>query len=474
MKILLVAANRERDPYPVAPLGALLVAAAARATGHDIVFLDLGLASHPIRALRRALDQEIQAVAFSIRNLDNCAFFTARSYAGEVQRLAETVRRFFAGPLILGGSGFSVAPRGWMRRLDADYGIVGEGERALGYLLDGIASGREIASGSGVLRGRRGGDADTSPVPPIENLDALAPAAHELCRYSRYLTGGGFVSVQTKRGCPFGCVYCIYPQLEGRRYRLRSPELVADEVEEVGGRFGARHFFFVDSVFNDPRDHALAVCEALIRRRLAARWMAFCNPVGLDLELSRAMARAGCVGIEFGLDAATEKMLTALRKPFGQEAIRTGLQAVQQAGLPFAIHMLFGGPGETWRDVEAAQLFLDDCAPPNGVFASFGIRIYEGTPLARQAVREGVLPAGLDLFDPTFYISPDMASDPGGNLDRIVRRRPAWTSPVDWRRLTLRWIRKFMNRLGERPQWRHVRNYGLHLRRGAARAPSRR
>ena len=36
MKVLLVATNRERSPYPVAPLGALCVAAAARAAGHEV------------------------------------------------------------------------------------------------------------------------------------------------------------------------------------------------------------------------------------------------------------------------------------------------------------------------------------------------------------------------------------------------------------------------------------------------------
>ena len=50
----------------------------------------------------------------------------------------------------------------------------------------------------------------------------------------------------------------------------------------------------------------------LSRRRLPMRWMAFCNPVGFDAEVARAMAQAGCEALEFGLDAATLKMLAAL------------------------------------------------------------------------------------------------------------------------------------------------------------------
>ena len=47
MKLLLVATNRERSPYPVAPLGALCVAAAARDAGHEVEFLDMGISNAP-------------------------------------------------------------------------------------------------------------------------------------------------------------------------------------------------------------------------------------------------------------------------------------------------------------------------------------------------------------------------------------------------------------------------------------------
>src|ERR1035438_7273272 len=126
-----------------------------------------------------------------------------------------------------------------------------------------------------------------------------------------------------------------------------------------GHRSKSRHYFFVDSVFNDPRAHALEICRALSRRRLPARWMCFCNPVGFDAELAHAMAEAGCSGIEFGLDAVTPKMLAAMGKPFEQEDVRTALGAARDAGLPFLLSMLFGGPGETWADIEEAQAFLN-------------------------------------------------------------------------------------------------------------------
>ena len=466
MKVLLAATNRERSPYPVAPLGALCVAGAARAAGHEIRFLDLGLEREPQTALEEALAAEpFQAVAFGIRNLDNCWSFAPRSYFDEVKSFAETVRQHFMGPLILGGSGFSVSPQGWMRRLQPDCGVIGEGERAFPEVLARLETGRSLEGIEGVITGTGSGRIDVAPSRAIESLARLPMPAHELCSYRRYLRRGGFVSVQTKRGCPFKCAYCIYPQLEGRRYRLRPPEAVVDEIESVVTRSKWHDFFFVDSVFNDPRNHALAICRELERRRVPARWSAFCNPTGFDAELARAMKAGGCNGVEFGLDVASDKMLAVLDKPFGQAETRIALQAAYDAGLPFAIYLLFGGPGETWADVEDTQNFLNGCAEANAVFATIGIRVYEGTPMARIAVEEGQVKPDQDLFEPAYYLSPGLAEDTENKLDRIARRRAEWTSPRDWRRTMVRCGQKVSVLLDVRPQWKYIRGYGRHMRR---------
>jgi radical SAM superfamily enzyme YgiQ (UPF0313 family) len=466
MKVLLVATNRERSPYPVAPLGALCVAGAARAAGHELEFLDMGSARFPQLALRTALaKKDFQAVAFGIRNLDNCWSFAPRSYFDDVREFADAVRQRFSGPLILGGTGFSVSPQGWMRRLNADCGVMGEGERAFLEVLTRLEKGQSLEGIDGVITApKKSTPSASSPTKAIDRLGELPPPAHDLCRYSRYVRRGGFVGVQTKRGCPFKCTYCIYPQLEGKRYRLRPPEAVAEEVETVFRQSNMRHFFFVDSVFNDPRKHALAVCAELTRRKLPVRWNAFCNPVGFDLELARAMALAGCEGVEFGLDVASDKMFEAMGKPFGQKETRIALQAAHDAGLPFANYMLFGGPTETWADVEDTQAFLNDCAPANAVFATIGLRVFEGTPLAATAVHEGRVAPDRDLFEPTYYLSSAMAEDTEMKLDRIARRCEEWTSPVDWRRFVTRFGQKVTVLLNVRPQWKNLRSYGRHMR----------
>ena len=473
MRVLLVATNREKSPFPVTPVGVLAVAGAAIAAGHDVDFVDLMFSSAPVRQLRALLrSRRYDVVALGIRNLDNCFWAAPRHFFDEVRVLVEEARRCTTAPLVLGGSGFSVEPQGWLSRLDVDYGVVGEGEAAFVALLDALAAGR---SGDGIpgvtspadLSRRQRETGRVKPAIPtsfVPDIETLAPPAHQLLDYQPYIRRGGFVSVQAKRGCAFKCEYCVYPQLEGTRYRNRPVEAIVDEMAAVVRTQGVRHFFFADSVFNMPQAHTLELCREIARRRLDVRWMAYTNSARFDDEMAHAMVASGCLGIEFGLDAVTDKMLHNWRKPFRQRDVRRSLAACRDAGLPAAVHLLFGGPGETVADVVESQVFMDDCAPVDAVFASLGVRIYEGAPIVRTAREEGVIDENTDLFFPTWYVSPGLGPDPMRMLDGIARQRDHWTTATDWTSMTVRLIQAITNRFGGQPQWRNIRSYGRRMR----------
>jgi len=163
-------------------------------------------------------------------------------------------------------------------------------------------------------------------------------------------------------------------------------------------------------------------------------------------------------------------MIAAWQKPFRQRDVRRSLAACQTAGIPAAVHLLFGGPGETVADLHESQAFLDDCAPVDAVFASLGVRIYQGAPIVTTARTEGVIDDDTDLFFPTWYVSPGLGADPMRLLDDIARRRDHWTTATDWTRLTMRAVQRVINRFGGQPQWRNIRGYGRHMRRHRSRA----
>jgi hypothetical protein len=116
MKALVVSTNRYRNPAPVMPIGACLVAEAAERAGHRAALLDLMFERDPIRALERALDRERpEVIGLSVRNIDNNDAQHPRNLYEELAPLMSAVRRKTQVPVVLGGAAVGVMPEALLR-----------------------------------------------------------------------------------------------------------------------------------------------------------------------------------------------------------------------------------------------------------------------------------------------------------------------------------------------------------------------
>jgi radical SAM superfamily enzyme YgiQ (UPF0313 family) len=429
LRVLFVNANTERLPDPVYPLGAATAATAVRNAGHQVRTLDLCFEADGPAALRRALEREpADVLALSLRNLDSSAFPNTRSFAGDYRALVAAART--VGPLVvvLGGSGFTCLPEAVLAACGADYGVVGEGELALPWLLGQVTGAERPVSGDGFDVQWLGRAALVRSSSRCGDLDGLPRVDRSLFDAARYYREGGCLNLQTKRGCAFRCSYCSYPVIEGDRARLRDPGCVVDELEAESARWGAKHWFITDSVFNEPLEHAKAICREIVRRGLDLSWSAYFNPRHFDDELAALLAASGCRDVEFGTDSGSDRMLKALKKGFTAAQLRTAAALCRKHRLRTCQSLLFGAPGEDEESV-AETLALMDALNPNAVIAMTGIRIMAGTELERQARGDGSLAPDDDLLAPRFYFSRDLGENVVGLIDRHAKTRGQWIVP---------------------------------------------
>jgi radical SAM superfamily enzyme YgiQ (UPF0313 family) len=244
--------------------------------------------------------------------------------------------------------------------------------------------------------------------------------------WDAYQKNGGTWSLQTKRGCPMRCSYCAYPLIEGRRSRQRAPGEVVDEIERVlrvtsaQGKTRPRTFEFVDSTFNVPSTHAIAICEEIIRRQVKANFTAMgLNPRDVPPELLPLMKRAGFNSVMITPEAGCDAMLQNYRKGFTMANVETTLQRVSASGLTSMWFFMLGAPGETVETCAETIRFAQERLTGRKFLAVFftGIRIYPDTLLARQAVERGYLQADANLAETVFYISPEVVEQEV--IDRI-------------------------------------------------------
>lgn len=432
MRVLLVSANRERIPDPIFPLGLAYIAAAARQAGHEVAVADLCFGRNPLADLRRQVNAfQPDVVGLSIRNIDNAAYPLTVEYLDQHREVVESLRAVTRAPIVLGGSGFAILPGPYMRVLDGDWGVAGEGEQAFVELLAALDRGGNPAGIPGVISGRRTMvDAPVSVTPLWRRLDwaaGLRPA-RDLFDYPRYIRRGGMGNVQTKRGCVFKCNYCTYPLLEGNRFRARNAGDVVDELEALMADYGPHDVFFVDSILNFPVGHVDALCEEILRRGLRLRWSCYATPVKLGREQAILMARAGCDGMELGSDAVEDGQLERLGKSFDAETVRRANTHGMEAGLRVCHTVIFGGPGETEASVRATCRALR-AMHPTAVVAMTGVRLYPGTPLTRQLVAEGKIQPDEAGLLPTFYVEPEVRDFLPGYLQHQALEAGNWVLP---------------------------------------------
>ncbi|MBI5638703.1 MAG: radical SAM protein [Nitrospinae bacterium] len=399
MNILFISANRARTPLPVMPAGACLAAEAAAAAGHHVTMLDLMFGENPDRALDNAIAQSSPgAVCISLRNIDNNAMAAPVSYIDFLPGMVQTIRKLSPAPVIIGGAAVGVMPEELLRRGGADFAITGDAGDGFTGLLGLIESGGDGAKTPSVLPG------STGPC----NGTAVIPDFGRWVNVSRYRAAMASVPVRTKSGCGFGCAYCTYGAINGKKVNIRGPEEVARAIEKCIAR-GFRDFEFVDDVFNFPKEHAIAVCRAIAPLRRRARFQCLeLNPLFLDGELLMEMERAGFNAIGVTVESASDAVLRGLNKGYGAKEVREAARVVARHGMRCMWLFMLGGPGETEETARQTLAFAEDAVRPGDLaYVTCGIRLYPGTPLEKTARAEGLLTATPEeMLEPVFYRSP--------------------------------------------------------------------
>ncbi|MBN1418772.1 MAG: radical SAM protein [Planctomycetes bacterium] len=445
MKVLIVATNRCRSPLPVIPVGACAIAEASLSAGHEVRLLDLLPAKDP----RRVLDATItafrpDAVALSVRNIDNGEMHRPVSFVAGLRPLVDAIRARTQAPVIIGGSAVSVMPEALLERSGADLAVSGDGCRAFPALL---ASPR--------------GDGPRILAAPADGSDPLcAPDLRRWIDLPWYRERLAPAPIRSKLGCPLACIHCSYPRIEGRTHRLADPERVAEAVHRQAAA-GLRDIEFVDNVFNNPREHAQAICERLAARPPRARLQTLdLHPAHLDDALLRAMARAGFTAIGITVESASDEVLSRLGKGFDRGDVEAAAARVRRRRIPCLWIFMLGAPGETEETVRETLRFASRVIRRgDAAFFNAGVRIYPGTELEGIARREGVL-AGHpdDLLEPVFYVSPSIS--PAWLIDALRRHaaeHPAHMSPESSGVTLVPGLLRMARAIGIRPPlWRHA------------------
>jgi radical SAM superfamily enzyme YgiQ (UPF0313 family) len=447
-KLLLVSANKFAIPYPVYPIGLSYLNSylSSRLPDFDIRIFDFNLNSD-IDFAQFLRDFQPDYTGVSLRNVDDVNFYNKEYFILGYKEIIEQVKQETKTRLIIGGSGFSIYPELLFRIFEPEFGIYGEGEESFYQLICNLEKGTDHRSVEGLVY-REDGNIRMNPrnnfiqCPALSFDDALIPF---------YWEKSGMMNIQTKRGCPYNCIYCTYPLIEGSKVRTLDPEKIIHTLSDLYNNYKIDYVFFTDSVFNINNEFNTMLARKMIDSGLKMKWGAYFSPHNLDIELLDLFKHAGLTHIEFGTESLSDTVLKHYGKHFTVEEVAQVSDQCNKLDIYFAHFLITGGYGETEDTVNEG--FENSRRFDNTVFFPYiGMRIYPGTRLAKLALKDGIIGPEDDLLEPVYYIAPGI--DYSTLHERAEKTGKRWVFPDEdvakvMRRMRLR------NRKGS--LWHHLK-----------------
>lgn len=401
----------------VYPIGIVMLAGLLKKGGHTVSILDLNLQADPFRALKeRLLAFCPDVVGLSLRNIDplgNKSTSLVPPFVAAARLVSSVMPQ---ACIIAGGTGFSLFPERLMKEVpEIRYGVAGEAEETFPALVASLGNPPRLNG----LCYRRG--ETVRVVPPSRDFDMAAYPIPErgLLEPAAYAGINAYVpaiGIESKRGCPFTCSYCVYPKLQGKKLRCRPPEAVVDEMEALHKEYGIESFHFTDPVLNIPQGHLEDICGEILKRKLKVRWDGFLRENLLNERNAALFEKAGCECFSFSPDGLCGQSLNVLGKRMRESDILKAAGLAARTDVLSVYHFMVNVPGENEETCKRGiglieRLYeLHNRKRNLGTIVLNNIRILPGTAIEKRAMKDGVISAATDLLYPTYYNPPPFDS----------------------------------------------------------------
>jgi hopanoid biosynthesis associated radical SAM protein HpnJ len=240
------------------------------------------------------------------------------------------------------------------------------GRKEFDFTCQEVAEGRPLSSIAGLsyrdAEGRIRHNPERELIQDMDTLPWVADVYRRDLRIENYFIGyllHPYVSLYTGRGCPAQCTFCLWPQtIGGHKYRVRSPQNVAEEMAYMKKLFPqVKEFFFDDDTFtaNLPRAREIA-------RKLAPLGLTWsCNSrANLDYDTIKSFQDSGLRLFLVGYESGNEEILTRIKKGVTMEEMRRFTKACQAAGVVIHGTFILGLPVETPQSIQNTIRFAQE------------------------------------------------------------------------------------------------------------------
>lgn len=355
-RVLLIGAEDEEN------LSIRYLAAALEKDGHKAEIAPCSRYEHFPKVLKMVSEYNPHLIGISI------AF---QSLAKMFFKLVEEIRKLnYKGHIIVGGHFPTFEYR---KILETQAGIdsVGrfEGEKTIVELANHIVGNFPLSSVTNLVYRTTNGIHENECYYKFQVLDDLPFPKRN--KQAQIRLGEKFATLVASRGCwHSSCLYCcigaFHSKKEGKKFAIRSPENIAEEIAELYHRYGVRLFQFHDDNFMLPsKEETIERLKALKRaievKNVNPENIAFlikARPDTVDENVALALKELGVVGVFLGIENASESGLKALIRRVTLEDIHRAISALTKFDIIVTYNLLIFHPMATLDEINENIEFM--------------------------------------------------------------------------------------------------------------------
>lgn len=382
-----------KPPYRTFPVGFAYVLACLESNDIPFDFIDTAIQSSDYRKILRKNDYLAVASGGLLGHYD---FFS--DIVHQVRTISPNL------PIILGGNITKDINSDYLfDKIGIDYGILGEAETSLPYLIDTLVKGsNDFENVPGlVYKDKFSGKVIKNPPRRLNLQDVnILPAWHhiDIDFYSKdcYLPFWGIRSampVLSGRGCVGVCSFCS-PTIGS--FQMRPIKHVIEEIEFLNSTYDFDWIIFFNEMFYPSKEKILDFCRAYSDVKLRKPWVCILRTdANLDRETFIAMKEAGCVSTGAGIESGSDKVLQLMRKRTTVEQIKKFYRDAREVGLPCCGTFMVGNEGETEEDLKQT---IDMVIHEEMNCDASLTRTYPGTLIYKNALKRGLIKNEWEYF----------------------------------------------------------------------------
>jgi anaerobic magnesium-protoporphyrin IX monomethyl ester cyclase len=404
MKILLVVYDNDSF-INWFPHGLAYIAAVYKKAGHDVVIYSQDVYHYPEDHLTDYLSHHhFDMVGVSVI----AGYYQYR----KLLKISEAINAVPNRPFyVIGGHGPAPEPEYFLKKTGADLVVIGEGEQTALDIVEVLEGRKRLSDVQGIAYLDSGNLIKTAERPLIRNLDDIPLPAYELFSMDHYTllrmphitNAERCIPILSGRGCTFRCTFCYRMDKE---FRPRSAESIIEEINLLKKDYEVTYIAFADELLMSSEKRTVALCEAFIKAGLNIKWDCNGRLNFAKSDLLRLMKQAGCVFINYGIEAVDDQVLKNMNKKLTVKQIIAGIESTLACGISPGYNIIFGNVGDTKETLQKGVEFLLKYDDHSQLRTIRPVTPYPGCALYYDAIKKGLL---LDVAD--FYEHKHVNSD---------------------------------------------------------------